>query len=131
MRLESTIAFRKLISDSLQYIWKSGDSQQDILAMMDRLEKVVTKLINYEADYFLSGVLARYKMNVVARVDFGVLMAEGLKYMTHPDRKAEDILLVLDRIQAWVQKQIDQEVTQRIGKPQLSFERLGKKTSFN
>ncbi len=126
MTIDSTIAFRKLISDSLQYLWRNGDSKQDILAMIERLEKAVTKLINTEATIFLRGVQSSYDMSVIDRLNFGVLMTEGLKYMTAEGRNPRDILIVLDKIQAWVQSQIDGEVTRAIGKPKLSYQQLSK-----
>ena len=126
MTIDSTIAFRKLISDSLQYMWTNLESKQDNLAMLERLEKAAARLINHEAGIFLRGVVARYEMNVANRVEFGVMMLEGLKFMMAPERKPEHILLVLDKLQAWIQREIDREVTRMAGKPSLSYQRIDK-----
>lgn len=126
MNTETKIAFRAVVSEVLLYMVEPGRDRNEILTVLDKLEKIVTDLIYIEMMASMPGV-DQYKMKPADQVVFRAQIAAILEVMSRPDTTPEKLLQMVKDLEKWIEDLAEQHLqifSASLGKPKLKITRL-------
>ncbi len=126
MNLEIKLAFRKLLSDALMYMCQQDRDKNEILTMMDKLEKATSEIIDLELTTNVPGttIIPSYKMKDAERVVYRQNIAITLEKIQTPGIKPESVLDMINQLENWVENEVGRVVAIALGKPKMTISRL-------
>lgn len=126
MNLEIKLAFRRLLSDALMYMCQNGRDKNEILTMMDKLEKATSEIIHLELTTNVPGttIIPSYKMKDAERIVYRQNIAITLEKIQTPGIKPESVLDMINQLENWVENEVGRVVAIALGKPKMTISRL-------
>ncbi len=126
MNLEIKLAFRKLLSDALMYMCQKDRDKNEILTMMDKLEKATSEIIELELTTNVPGttIIPSYKMKDAERIVYRQNIAITLEKIQTPGIKPESVLDMINQLENWVENEVGRVVAIALGKPKMTISRL-------
>ena len=126
MNLEIKLAFRKLLSDALMYMCQKDRDKNEILTMMDKLEKATSEIIKLELTTNVPGtiIIPSYKMKDAERIVYRQNIAITLEKIQTPGIKPESVLDMINQLENWVENEVGRVVAIALGKPKMTISRL-------
>ena len=126
MNLEIKLAFRKLLSDALMYMCQKDRDKNEILTMMDKLEKATSEIIHLELITNVPGttIIPSYKMKDAERIVYRQNIAITLEKIQTPGIKPESVLDMINQLENWVENEVGRVVAIALGKPKMTISRL-------
>jgi hypothetical protein len=126
MNTETKIAFRAVISEVLLYMVEPGRDQNEILTVLDKLEKVTSDLIHLEMLASMPDA-TEYKMKVADRIVFRGQIAAILEVMSRHTSTPETLLLLVKDMEKWIEGLAEEQLrifAHSFGKPKMKIIRL-------
>lgn len=122
MNTEQRIAFRKLLSDCLMYMSEKGRDKNEILTVLDRLEKNVDSIIDLE----LHNVYANaptFAMSNEQKARFRQMIALTLEKISRPGTTPVQVLEMINGVEDWIKIASERAARASIDKPRLRVDR--------
>jgi hypothetical protein len=123
MNTELKLQFRQTMSDCLHYMVEPGRDKNEILTVMNKLEKAVTDIINVELHEIITNA-PKYQMLPNDRVLFGTRVAMTLEYIATPDRSPQTIVEMIKGFENFIEICAEKAAKGLVEKPKMRVSRM-------
>jgi hypothetical protein len=122
MNIEQKIAFRKLLSDVLMHMSEPVRTKDELLTVLEKLEKSIAQIVDVTAKNMLS-IADTYRMEGEDQIKFRTQIAFTLQAIAS-EKLPEKILELINNLETWVDNTTEIWVRKCIGKPKMNIRKL-------